>query len=138
MPLYARLTRTDPPNPNRIGVHLFIGILDDWARGRITGAQAQAAVTAASNAALTAGEITELNTLLATITGIAVPAAPAALGNNPSVNALRDYALAWGTRDQGLAQRALRVLEIEHVLNLAENGIPPYNDPAVVETRLTT
>lgn len=138
MALYARLTKTDPPDPNRIGVHLFMGILDDWARGRITNTQAQNACTAASNAPLTAGEVTELNTLLGTITSIAVPAAPAPLGSNATANQLRDYTLAWSNRNQGLAQRSLRVLEIEHVLNLAGNGIPPYNTAAAVQTRLTT
>jgi hypothetical protein len=59
------------PEVVRIPVHGFQAILGEYARGNITGAQAQAAITAISGEALTAGEVTEVQALLAKFTGTA-------------------------------------------------------------------
>jgi len=47
----------------------FVATLAEFARGRLTGAQAQDIITVTSGAPLTAAEMTEVQALLATITG---------------------------------------------------------------------
>ena len=69
MGLYERLMGLGP-DP-RIPIHYFSATMSEFARGRITGAQAQAIVSTSSGAPLTAAEITEANTLLGTISGSA-------------------------------------------------------------------
>lgn len=69
MGLYERLMGLDP-NP-QIPIHYFSATMGEFARGRITLAQAQAIASAASGVPLTAGEVTEAATLLGTITGAA-------------------------------------------------------------------
>lgn len=77
MALYERLLgRVDNPQPDtrvefKIGLHGFNGVIAEFSRGRLTGAQAQAAITLLSGAPLDAGEVTEIQALLATITGTA-------------------------------------------------------------------
>lgn len=68
MALYDRLGR---PEFFKIPVHQFSALMHEFARGQITGAQAQDAITQLSGAPLDAGEIVEAQTLLATITGSA-------------------------------------------------------------------
>ena len=53
----------------RIPVHFFQAALAEVGRGRMTGAQAQSAVEIASGQALSAAEVVEATTLLATISG---------------------------------------------------------------------
>jgi hypothetical protein len=75
MPLYDRLIGFDDggnPVDNRIPGHYFTAILGEFARGRLTGAQAQAAVTEVSGAALDPAGVTEAQSLLASVTGTAV------------------------------------------------------------------
>lgn len=67
MALYARLIGT--VETGKIPVHVFQATLAEFARTRITGAQAQAIISASSGEPLTAAEVTEAQTLLATITG---------------------------------------------------------------------
>lgn len=55
----------------KIPVHAGQAILAEFARGNLTGAQAQAAVVAVSGAPLTAAEITEAQALIGSITGTA-------------------------------------------------------------------
>lgn len=73
MGLYERLAGVgnDPDTEPKIPVHLFTATLAEFARGRITGAQAQAIINAATGAPLSAAEVTEAQALLATITGSA-------------------------------------------------------------------
>lgn len=66
--LYARLMGWSDTD-QKIPVHTFQALLGEFARGRITGAQAQAVIAAISGAALDAGEVTEAQALLASITG---------------------------------------------------------------------
>jgi anti-sigma factor ChrR (cupin superfamily) len=53
----------------KIPIHGFSATLGEFARGRITGAQAQTIIVHMSGAPLTAEEVTEAQTLLATISG---------------------------------------------------------------------
>lgn len=68
MALYDRLMGLAEP---RIPVHYFSATMGEFARGRITGGQAQAIINAASGAPLSPSEVTEATTLLGTITGSA-------------------------------------------------------------------
>jgi hypothetical protein len=75
MPLYDRLIGFDDagvPVSFRIPVHGFSALMGEFARTQITGAQAQAGVTAISGAPLDATGVAEAQTLLATVTGSAV------------------------------------------------------------------
>lgn len=72
MALYARLLGRDDAGAgvgDGIPVHSFQAIMAEFARGRLTGAQAQAAITDVSGAPLMPSEVTEAQTLLATVTG---------------------------------------------------------------------
>jgi hypothetical protein len=53
----------------KIPVHAFSAIIAEFGRGRLTGAQAQTAISDVSGSPLAASEITEAQTLLATISG---------------------------------------------------------------------
>ena len=68
MGLYERLMGLDDLAP-RVPVHQFTATLAEFGRGAITGAQARAAISAASGAPLTPEEETEATTLLGTVTG---------------------------------------------------------------------
>lgn len=111
MGLYDRLLGIDGANP-KIPVHQFQSIAAEWARGNMTGVQANAAIAdpKCSGAPLTAAEQTEAQTLVNT-----VPV---------------------GTTTALKADRALRLLEIEQVLNLVDLRLPPYDTVAAVKTRL--
>jgi len=72
MPLYERLMGLDEPtNGPRIPIHYFTATMGEFARGVITGAQAQTIIEAASSAPLSAADVTEAQALLATISGSA-------------------------------------------------------------------
>lgn len=102
---------------NKIPIHSFQAIIAEWARGNITGAQAQAALEQSSGAPLTAGEVTEATNLVSSITSIPVTGSAAQIAD-------------------GRARRALRAQEIDQVLLLADGRLAPYDDPATVKTRL--
>lgn len=73
MALYERLLGRDDsgetyPEP-RVSVHGFTAIMREFARGRLTGAQAQAGIAAISGAPLLPSESAEAQTLVGTITG---------------------------------------------------------------------
>lgn len=73
MALYERvlgITDAGDTNvPGRIPIHQFVAVMGEFARGRVTGAQAQAIVERVSGSPLTAGEAQEAQTLLGTVTG---------------------------------------------------------------------
>ena len=72
MALYARLLGADDAGVRvdfKIPIHGFSATIAEFARGRLTGAQAQQAVGVMSGAPLDPGEVTEAQTLLGTITG---------------------------------------------------------------------
>ncbi len=107
MALYARLMSLEEP---RIPIHQFQSTVAEWARGRITGTQANTIIAAVSGAPLTPAEVTEATTLVGTVpTG--------------------------GTTAQQAA-RALRLLEIDQILMLAENRVPQYDTAALVKAKL--
>ena len=56
---------------DKIPAHQFQATLAEFARGRLTGAQAQAVISAASGSPLSPSEVTEAQALLATFTGSA-------------------------------------------------------------------
>jgi len=95
---------------NKIPVHQFQAIAAEWARGKITSQQAQAAVAICSGGGLTPEEVTEALALIATV---------------PT-----------GTTDADKIARVLRLQEIDQVLLMVDAGLPPYDDPAAVRTRL--
>jgi hypothetical protein len=68
MGLYERIIGVEE---FKIPVHSFSALMAEYARTRITGAQAQAGVELTSGAPLTPAEVVEAQTLLATITGSA-------------------------------------------------------------------
>lgn len=74
MPFYDRVIGRDDAGqavPNPLYGHLPQALIVQFERGRITGAQAQSIIGAMSGAPLDAAGVTELNALLATITGSA-------------------------------------------------------------------
>lgn len=107
MALIERLMGLEDP---RIPVHQFQAIAAERARGNISPAQAQAAIEASSGAPLDSGEVAEALALIATV---------------PT-----------GSTADEKASRALRLFEIDQVLLMASQQLAPYNDPAVVRTRL--
>ena len=66
MALYERLMGIDR---NKIPVHQFSAIIAEFARGRITGPEAQVIMDAVSGVPLDAGEKVEVTALVGTITG---------------------------------------------------------------------
>lgn len=120
MALYLRLLGNDPDNP-KIPIHTFQACAAEWARGNITGAQANTAIGLAVSVddpkPLTASEQVEAQTLVSTITSIAIS----------------------GTAVQqadARARRALRMFEIDQVLMLVDSKLPPYNTEAAIKARL--
>lgn len=124
------------PGRAKIPIHLLQAVMAEWARSKITNVQALDALEAAAPPRLNAAEIAEAQNIVNLVTSIAVAAAPAALGNNPTANALRDYALAWGQRDEALAQRSLKIKEIEDVFYAMEQRAPLYSTPTEVRAKL--
>lgn len=61
----------EDPTQAKLPVHQFIAVMNEFARGVITGAEAQAAVDALSGAPLDAAGVAEAQALVATITGSA-------------------------------------------------------------------
>jgi hypothetical protein len=107
--LYERLMGLHPTRP-KIPVHQFQSLAAEWARGQITGVQANAAILQCSGVGLDATEQLEAQALVDT-----VPV---------------------GTTADLKADRALRVQVIDQVLLLADQGLPPYDTAAAVRTRL--
>lgn len=130
------------PGKTRIPIHLFQAILAEWARGKITGAQALDQLEAYAPPRLNTAEQAEAQAIVALVTAIPTPAAPVALGNNPAANALRDYTLAWSQRNEGLALRALKIEEIDQVFLAldhqagATSSTLLYNTAAEVRSKL--
>jgi hypothetical protein len=137
--LVERLMGIHPTRP-KIPVHGFQAILAEWADGTLTGAQAQAAIDSLSGEALAPTEVTEAQALLATVTSIAVPAAPTG-----TVNAA--YANTQALRAAGKADRTRRAQKIDGVLLLADQagvdeqtgaplGVPGYRTATEVRAKL--
>ncbi len=111
MPLIERLMGIDEEvNGPKIPVHAFQAISSEWARGRITADQANTAVIHNSGQGLSAAERAEAQALVSTVPG--------------------------GSTTAQQVQRALRQIEIDQVLLLADNQTPPYDTAAAVRARL--
>ena len=91
----------------KIPVHQFQATLAEFARGVITGPQAQSVIAALSGAPLTAAEVTEAQTLLTSVTNA---------GN--------------------AAARLARAKLVDDVLLLAETRVPGYDTPTLIRSRL--
>jgi hypothetical protein len=108
--LYERLMGIHADRP-KIPVHQFQAIAAEWAKGQITSVQAQTAIaTVSRGVGLDATEQLEAQDLVATV---------------PT-----------GGTTANQAARALRLLEIDEVLLLADRGTPPYDTAQAVRTRL--
>lgn len=68
MPLYERLMGWTEEDV-KISVHAFTALMREFARGRITGAQAQRGIESVSGEPLSPEAVTEAQSLLASITG---------------------------------------------------------------------
>jgi hypothetical protein len=100
-----------PPDRPKLPVHAFQATAAEWARSQMSGAQAQTAIAAVSQG-------TNLN--------VAEQAEAQALVNSVPV----------GSTTAIQAARALRLIEIEQVLLMVDQRVPPYDSPAAVRTRL--
>jgi hypothetical protein len=114
MALYDRLIgRDDAGNPvaNKIPIHVFQATVGCRRRGNIaTDADAQAVILATSGATLLAAELTELQTLLATVP----------LGNTT----------------QNQLDRLRKLQEIDQILLLADARAPGFDTPTLVKGKL--
>lgn len=122
MALFDRLIGRDEnlgPVDNRIPAHLFISVCGEWARGKITGAQASSIIQAQTGAPLTAQEQIDAQSVISLVTSISVSGATAA-------------------QAMGTAQRAMKLAEIEQVLYMADwrGGAPGYQRPSEVRAKL--
>jgi len=104
--LIERLMAIESP---RIPIHQFQALQAEWVRGNITSAQCQDAIILLTGTALDSAAA-EVVALVAT-----VPV---------------------GTTSAIKADRALKLLDIDQVLLLAEQHIVPYDTPAAVRIRL--
>jgi hypothetical protein len=108
--LYERLMGQHQSRP-KIPVHQFQSLAAEWARGSITGAQANTAVAVLSEGVgLDATEQVEAQDLVSTV---------------PTGNTAGDK-----------ADRALRIQVIDQVLLLADTSVAPYDTPQAVRDRL--
>lgn len=107
----------EPTTRTKIALHLLQAILAEWARGKITAAQALDALEAAGPPRLSAAEQTEAQNIVNLVTGIAVSGSAAAIAD-------------------GKASRALKIKEIEDVLYAMEQRVPLYSTPAEVRSKL--
>lgn len=108
--LIERLIGNHSTRP-RIPVQEFLGILTEQARGQLSVSEADAAVAFISNGVgLNPAERAEALAIVNSVTAFA------------------------GSTALAKADRALRVDEIESILAFA--GVPPYDDPGRVRTRL--
>lgn len=106
MGLYDRIIGTSE-GVAKIPVHGFEATIGEFADGTLSGAQAQAAIVALSGAPLDAGEVAEVQALIAT------------------VNA-----------EVGVDAKQRRVAKINRVLLLGEARAPGYATPAEVAAKL--
>lgn len=105
MGLYDRIFDAD--HPNRIPSHGFYATMAEFARGKLTGPQAQTVLASISGAPLEGDEITQAAALLATIT------------SQPTATA-----------------KLARAGEIHDVLMLSEQRPPGYDSAAAVQSKL--
>lgn len=109
--LVERLMGLNTDGRRKLPVHQFQAIAAEWGRGTMTGAQATAALE------LSAAEASEAQAIVNTVTSIPITGSATAVAD-------------------GRARRALRMLEIDQVLLIAERQLPPLDTPAAVRTRL--
>lgn len=107
MGLYERILRLEEP---KLPVHAFQAVAAEWARGQITGAQANTILEALTGAPLDATAQAEATALVNTV---------------PT-----------GATATNKADRALRLHEIDQILLLADAQAPGYDTVAALKTRL--
>lgn len=114
MALYPRIIGIESP---KIQLHMFQSVLAEWARGKITGAQAQQIVEQQSGAPLTPQDVTDCQALVATVTSIPITGSAVVIAD-------------------GRARRALRISEIDQVLLLADCRAIGYDTEAALRSKL--
>jgi hypothetical protein len=107
MGLYERLLGIELP---KIPIHQFQSIVAEYARGRITGTQANDLIEEMTGVRLDAGAAIEIQTLVDTF--------------------------PVGTTALITANRAIRTHEVDQVLLLADKKLAGYNTAALLKTRL--
>jgi hypothetical protein len=107
MGLYERILRLEEP---KLPVHAFQSVAAEWARGNLTGAQANTIIGALTGVPLDATAVAEATALVATV---------------PT-----------GSTATNKADRALRLNEIDQVLLLADAKAPGYDTVAALKARL--
>ncbi len=111
MPLIERLMGLDEEtNGKKIAVHAFQAIASEWARGRLTADQANAAIIHNCGQGLDAAERAEAQAIVGTVPG--------------------------GSTTAQQVARAIRQIEIDQILLLADSLTPPYDTAAAVRARL--
>ena len=114
--LYERILGQHPTQ-GRIRVHTFQAAAGEWVEGSITGAEAQAIMSAVNGDPLDAVGVTEAQDLVATVTSIS-------LGGSAAADA------------SARARRAERRAKIDRVLLLADANAPGYDTPAALIAKL--
>lgn len=97
--------------------HLFPAVAMEWADGALTDAQANAIFLRVTGLGLDSQEATDARTIVDTVRSIPVTGSQA-------------------SRAEGIARRAMRIHQIQAVLEFAHGRVPPYDDPAFVRSRL--
>lgn len=105
------------PSRGKIPIHVLQAVMAEWARGKITGAQALDALEAAALPRLTAAEQTEAQNIVNLVTNIPITGSAAAVAD-------------------GKASRSLKIKEIEDVFYLMEIRAPLYSTPTEVRAKL--
>jgi hypothetical protein len=116
MSLYTRLLDLEPSRP-KIPVHLFQATLAEWARGKLSDAQAQAIISAAGGVPLNASEAADATAIKNLVTSIPVSGSAAAQAD-------------------GRAQRAMKVQEIDAVFLLMDARAAGYDTEAGIKAKL--
>lgn len=121
----------------KIPIHVFQSAAGEWAAATITGAEAQTIIAAASGGdALGVTGQTEAQDLVATVTGIVVPAKPAALAGNATTAQITTYARQMSDYAAAIAERSRQMSKIDRTLLLADMRSPGYDTPVALRAKL--
>jgi hypothetical protein len=101
----------------KIPLHAFQATLAEWARGKLTGAQALDQLEALAPPRLNAAEQAEAQAIVNLVTSIPISGTAAAIAD-------------------GKASRALKIKEIDDVFLLMDNHAPAYDSAAEVRSKL--
>lgn len=101
----------------KIPNHALAAIMGEWARAKLTGAQALDALQIRLAERLTAAEQAEAQAIVSLVTSIPVSGSAAAIAD-------------------GKASRALKITEITHVFDALDHGCAGYQTAAEVRAKL--